>query len=247
MSSSYASNLGGVWQPLYNLMKNAEKHVKTSGMCVFRHNLTLQGHSSIHLRHGRNACSEQAGPEPHLQRDLPRLPPLRPPFLHAPRHAPNHRRRAGGAVRLDHRERAGTLPRRLPIRTAASLRLSATRAVPRWVRWISAANRRKSPTNSPLASPATRSTSPRTSSAAPFSPSAPRKRSCASKPSSSATAKPSATTPIPARTASTCPTPATTAAISPSPPTTPRCPTREPAMCPRNAPLTPSSTAARDF
>ena len=33
--SSYASNLGGVWKPLYTLMKNAEKHVKTSGMCFF--------------------------------------------------------------------------------------------------------------------------------------------------------------------------------------------------------------------
>lgn len=193
------------------------------------------GYSSVHLRHGRNACSEQAGPEPHLQRDLPRLPPLRPPFLHAPRHAPNHRRRAGGPVRLDHRERAGTLPRRLPIRTAASLRLSATRAVPRWVRWISAGNRRKSPTNSPLASPATRSTSPRTSSAALFSPSAPRKRSSASKPSCSATAKPSATTPIPARIASTSPTRAITADISTSRPTTPHSRTREPAI----------STAAR--
>ena len=32
MTSSYASNLEGVWKPLYNLMKNAEKHVKTSGM-----------------------------------------------------------------------------------------------------------------------------------------------------------------------------------------------------------------------
>ena len=39
-SSSYASNLGGVWQPLYNLMKNAEKHVKTSGMCVLCYGLS---------------------------------------------------------------------------------------------------------------------------------------------------------------------------------------------------------------
>lgn len=211
----------------------------------FRHSLTLQGRSSVHLRHGGNACSEQAGPEPDLQRDLPRVPPLGPAFLHASRHAADHRRGAGGPVRLDHGERPGTPSARLPIRTAACLRRCATRVAPRWARWTWAGNRRRSPTSSRAARRARRSTSRRTSSAARSSPSAPRRRSSASRPSSSATARPSATPPTPARTASTCPTPATTAATSTRPPATPRCPTRAPATCSLHAPLTPSSTAAR--
>ena len=39
--SSYVNNLGGVWKPLYNLMKNAEKHVESSAASALFLPLTI--------------------------------------------------------------------------------------------------------------------------------------------------------------------------------------------------------------